>query len=117
MPKVVKKAIKPDRFFSNIATFVKEKEVEVKGLTDEEKILARGANTSFWKVLKDYIGEVVESLDLINEMAIDKGSEFEEVGKNTVVISLAKGVIKKIIDRVEDAKEASEKPEEAKKGK
>jgi len=105
---MAKGAIKPDRFFSTIQEFVGKEEKGVQGITDEEKALATMARTSGWKVLKEYVREVVESLDTINEVAIENGSSFEEVGKNTVIISLAKGVIKKIIDKVEDAREATE---------
>jgi len=108
MAKKQLKAIKPDKFFSNLPAFIKEKEAEGKGLTDEEKILGSGANTSFWQTLKSFIEEVTENLDEVNEMAISQGSGYEEIGKNTIVISLAKGIIKRIIDRVGDAKEALE---------
>jgi len=102
------KAVKPDRFFSNLPAFLGEKEVKKGELADEEKILGTGANTAFWKTLKDFIEEVSRNLDEVNEVAISQGANYEEVGKNTIVISLAKGIIKKIIDRVEDAREACE---------
>lgn len=83
--------------------FKGEKEINVEP-SDEEKILATGAKTAFWKVLKDFIEDVTENLDEMNDTAISQGADYEEVGKNTIVISLSKGIIKRIIDKVQDAK-------------
>jgi len=103
-----KQAIKPGKSFSGIPAFIKEKEVEVKGISDEEKKLASMAQTSGWYILKGFINEVIENLNDLNETAISQGAGLKEIGQNTVVINLAKGVIKKIVDKVEDAKEACE---------
>lgn len=100
------KAIKPDKVFPNLPIFLKEKEVKPESLADEEKILGQGGKTAFWGVLKDFIEEVVKELDEVNDLAISQGGSYEEIGKNTIVISTTKGIIKKIIDKVEDSKEA-----------
>ena len=80
---------------------------------DKEKVLASGAKTTFWKVLKEYIEEVVNNLDEVNEMAISQGADYEEIGKNAIVVSATKGIIKKIINKVEDSREESEKARKA----
>ena len=96
-------AIKPNKFFS--AVFKGEKEIGKAEPTVEEKILAAGAKTAFWKTLKGIMEEVAANLDQINEAMIAKGASHEEIGENAVVISLSKGVIKRIIDKVQDAKQ------------
>ena len=105
---MVNQAIRPDKSFANISAFIKEKEETETGPTAEEKILGGGATGTFWITLKSYIEETMKELDDINEKAISTGANFEEVGRNTIVINLAKGIIKKVIDRVEDSEEALE---------
>ena len=100
-------AIKPN-IFSNLPVFKGEKEVEVEGITDQEKILGTGSNTAFWKVLKAYMEEVAGNLDSVSDLVIAQGGNYEEVGKNAIVVSLAKGIIKRIINKVDDSKQAIE---------
>jgi hypothetical protein len=106
------KAIKPD-VFNRLPVFEEEEEKDISGLSEEEKVLASGAKTTFWKVLKEYIEEVVNNLDEVNEMAISQGADYEEIGKNAIVVSATKGIIKKIINKVEDSREESEKARKA----
>lgn len=105
-------AIRPDKFFSSIPSFVDDTTIEQDGVTEEEKILAGLSESGGWKVLKEFIERVTSEMDNINILAISQGATFEEIGKNTMVISLAKGVIGKILKKVEDAKEACERPKE-----
>lgn len=95
-------AMKPDVF--RIPTFQnKEVEKDIKVLTQEEKTLGAGANTQFWKTLKEHIENIVSELDQVNVDAIGSGSSFEEIGRNTVVINLVKGVIERTFEVVDDA--------------
>lgn len=103
-------AIKPDTFFTGIPS-IKEKQAEKAGATDEEKILHGGSNTAFWRTLKAYLEELSKDLDNINEGAIATGASLEEIGMNTVVVNLTSGIIGKVINKVEDAREACEKTE------
>lgn len=106
-------AIRPDKFFENIPSLAENAESEIEGKDDiieEEKILAGLAESSGWKVLKEFIDRVTNDLDNVNIVAISQGANFEEIGKNTVVVNLAKSVIEKIVNRVKDAKEANERP-------
>ena len=105
-------AIKPDKIFFSLPSLVKQKLAEKKGVTDEEMALGAMSETSGWTVLKEIIDLAVKDLDKINEGAITSGAGFEEIGRNTVVINLAKGIIKQIVDKVLDAKEAYEQPKE-----
>lgn len=103
-------AIKPDKIFFNLPSLVKQQAAEKKGATDEMIALAAMAETSGWKYFSDLVDEVVKDLDQINESAIASGASYEEIGKNTLIISLTKGIIKKVIDRVKDSKEELDRP-------
>lgn len=100
-----KGALKPEIF--NIPSFIREEKDE-EALTAEEKILAAGADTSFWKTLRRNFENAIETLDQINESAMANGMPVEEIGRNAIVISQVKGVLRKIVDQVQDAKEALE---------
>lgn len=71
-----------------------------------EKILATGAENQFWKILKEHFDNSIQQLEAINEAAMANGMPLEEIGRNALVISQVKGVLRKIINVVEDAKEA-----------
>jgi hypothetical protein len=101
-------SLKPS--FINLPSLVADKEAEKKGATDEERILYGGSKTAFWGVLKGIFEDAEKDLDNLNSVAIEKGAPFEEIGKNTVVVNLAKGIITRIKNKVEDAVEACEKP-------
>jgi len=104
-------AIKPDKVFFNLPSLVKKDKVaKKKGATDEERALALLADTDGWGFLKKVIDRAIKDLDQINEQAIARGASREEIGENAIVISLAKGVIKQIVDKVQDAKEAFNEP-------
>lgn len=100
-------AIRPEIF--NLQAFQKDERTDEEVLTDEEKTLAHGSRTAFWKILKRHIDNVIEELDQINEQAMASGLSLEEIGRNTIVVSQTKGVLRRIFNKVEDAKEAQEK--------
>jgi hypothetical protein len=100
----MKMAIKPDTFHNVVA----KAKAEEKRVSEEEQHLYSLSQQHGWTILKDYIESVIESLDNTNEEAISKGLSFEEIGKNTVVVSLAKIKIKQILNKVNDAVEAVE---------
>ena len=106
-------AVKPDKFFKTIPALVKEKEARISNEPSvEEKILAKGSKTAFWKTLRGILENVVDDLDQINNNAMEQGKNYEEIGRNTIVISLTKGIIKGITDKVDDAQEVYERPTE-----
>ena len=100
-----KGAIRPE--FS-IQGFIKDKEADKQGVSVEEQILATGSNKPFWLALKKHIEKSIEQLEQINEEAMAAGMPLEEIGRNTLVISQTKGVIRKIFNVVEDAKASVE---------
>lgn len=99
-------AIKPD-FFNNLPTLNQEQE-EKSGVSDEERHLYRLSSHKGWKILLEYINDLRKDLDGLNDTAYEKGLPLEEIGRNAVIVSLTRGILKKITDRVEDAKEACE---------
>lgn len=99
-------ALRPDH---SVRPFFQQepKTEDVKTITKDEEILAAGAENAFWKILRKRFDEAIAELDSINEQAISQGAPPDQIGQNTIVISLAKGVLKKIANVVEDAKEAT----------
>jgi hypothetical protein len=77
--------------------------------SDEEIALDAMANLSGWRYLTEFIEALKKDLDTLNYTAISNGATFEEIGKNAVVVNMAKEVINRILTKVSDAKEAVEK--------
>lgn len=100
-------ALKPE--FVDIRSYIEREKVEEDQPSQDEKILASGADKAFWKVLKRYFEEEMYSLEQINEHAIASGLPFDEIGRNALVINQVKGVLRKITNRVDDAKEEADK--------
>ena len=109
-----KAAIRPDVFTSQLPVFIKEKQAEAKGVSEEEQQLAGMSRSGGWRILKEFIETIREEMDELNEAAVAKGASFEQLGQNTLVITQTKGVLRKIVNKVEDAKEAVEKQGESK---
>lgn len=103
-------AIKPETF--NIQGFIQDKKADKKGVSAEEQVLATGANNPFWRALQKHVDNQLEQLDAIQDAAIASGMATEEIGRNAIVISQTKGVIKKIFNVVTDAVEAVEEAHE-----
>lgn len=99
-------AIKPNYF--TIPSLQVDEEAKKRGITEEERQLHALSYTGGWKQLTDIKANILEELDQINEAAIARGASREEIGDNTIVISLVKGVIKQLWNKVEDAREAIE---------
>jgi len=110
-------AVRPDSYFSSLPNVIKDEEAKKKGTTEEERALMALSETMGWKILSEYIDRLVEDLDNVSGLAIADGATFEEIGRNTVVVNLAKGVIKRIKDKVADAKEICEAEPKGKSGK
>lgn len=98
----MKSAIKPNYFFDfRDVGKVENKEPEV----IEEDFVAAMAHHNGWKVLKEYIENLMQELDGVNQKAMENGATFEEIGRNSIVIQLSKEMLLKVIQRVEDARE------------
>ena len=96
-------ALRPEIF--NIKGFINQERKDDEA-TVEEKVLATGAEQIFWKTLKTYVDNSIQQLEQINEQAIAQGMALDEIGRNALVISQVKGVLRKIVNVVQDAQEA-----------
>jgi hypothetical protein len=103
-------SLKPEIF--HLPSMVEEKQLDKKGVTDEERHLYTLSKSAGWRILGEFIDRIKNDLDGLNDAAIEKGANFEEIGRNALVISLTKGVIKRIVNKVNDAKEACERLDE-----
>lgn len=99
-------AIKPT--FFNIPSLKLTEEAEKKGASEEETALYAMSNSKGWAIFEELAKNVLADLDQINAEAIANGSSFEEIGKNTLVISLAKDIINRLLNKVYDARDTIE---------
>ena len=81
------KAVRPDKFFSSLPSIMRDEEAKKKGITEEERALATLSETLGWKILSEYIDYLIDDLDNVNDQAIANGATFEEIGRNTLVVS------------------------------
>lgn len=101
-------AVRPDKYFRNLPSVVKDQEATKGGISVEERHLYSLSNSAGWKVLSKFIDDLLGDLDNVNEAALGEGATFEAIGQNTVVINLAKSVIKRVVNKVKDAEETVE---------
>lgn len=99
-------AVKPN-FFTNLDV-VEDKQIDATQASEEEKALATLSRTKGWKILNLFIESQSRGLDKLNFEAVKSGASLEEIGRNTVVIAMAKGVISQIQNKVADAVDAVE---------
>jgi len=99
-------AIRPT-FLPNIPALDNAPDTSVTGdPTPEELALYSLSKTRGWKVFREIATRTLNDLGNLNKQAISQGLPLEEIGRNTVVASLAQGVIEKLLNKVEDATEA-----------
>ena len=98
-------AIRPGSFFEALPSVVKDIEARKKGLTPEEQEYFVLSQTAGWKQFLKDADLLMRDLDQGTATAMAQGLPFEEIGRNAVVIDLAKGIIKRLIEKVEDARE------------
>jgi len=99
-------AIKPD-LFADFRKVLKEKETKGKPIQDiEETQLLEMAELPGWQVLKEYIDNLKADVEAINYSSMQSGASFEDIGRNAVVIQLTKDLLTKIVQKVEDVREA-----------
>lgn len=102
-----KTAIRPDLFL-NLDTLKKEREAEAKGATEEETALYSMSKTLGWKHFNRIAEDLVKELENMNDQAVMSGMTYEELGRNTVVLSLVRGIIRRLLTKVSDAREVCE---------
>jgi len=99
-------AIRPS--FIKLPILEVDKEAERRGASDEERVLYAMSKSAGWKAFNDLAQQALIELDNINTQAIQAGATYEELGRNTLVISFTKDIINRLINKVEDAKESCE---------
>ena len=100
-------AIKPNFFFNNMPSLqINDIEADKKGATEEEKAIYAMTQTKGWLITKEYIDNLYKDLNQVNKVAIESGASLEEIGRNTVVVSLTQDILDKLLNRVSDAVDA-----------
>lgn len=103
-------ALKPE-FFNSLPSILADQQTGSAEVGEEERQLYVMSNTAGWKILREYSQGLLNDLDEVTNLALTQGLSLEEIGKNAVVANLAKGIIKRILDKVVDAREAIEHPD------
>lgn len=81
----------------------------IENIGDEEKHLEALSRHSGWRVLETYIDDLMDELERITDAGMAQGLSLEEIGRNALVANLSKGMIRRIKEKVQDAKEAVDK--------
>lgn len=99
-------AIKPS-FYEPLAQ-VQEQEAIAKGITDNDRALARLSGNKGWKILRQLSEEKLDSLKQANKLAMTNGSSLEEIGRNAIVLTMVEEIVQSLLLKVDDAVEAVE---------
>jgi len=104
-------ALRPtNNFFSDFSSLGKsEEQKELPALKEEEEQLAHLARTDGWDLFTKIVNEYIDEMDGMVRSAMDAGAGFEEIGRKTAVKEITKDVLKKLVSRVEEAREASDR--------
>ena len=100
------KALRPTIF--NIESFKKDTEAKKRGVSDEERDFYSLSQTRGWTLLVELKERVIKEMEEANKAQMANGLPFEEIGKNAVVINLAESIVDRLINKVNDSKEACE---------
>ena len=101
---------KPNFFSSFDLDALKTKEKAVKaGVSTDEISLNELAHSGGWKIISQLITDIKSELDqtVINSMAA--GLSYEEIGRTTVAVNITKDVLTRLVNKVDDAREAVER--------
>lgn len=98
-------AVRP-KFINPLIPTEEEVEEQADGPTSEELKLFSLSKNGGWKHFRGVVTEELARLDQINVEAISGGASMEEIGRNTLVITMVKDVINHLFNRVDDAVEA-----------
>jgi len=98
-------ALKP--VFTNVPSLIKQKNSNPEASEEEQRLFTM-SHSAGWKTFRDIAERASKELDDINKQAIAGGASFEEIGRNTLVISMTQDIIKRLLNKVDDAVEACE---------
>ena len=103
----MKQALRPDFFFKQMPSMRDaDAEAEKKGASEEERQLYAMTQMQGWKIYQEYAEALYKDLSEVNKNAIATGASLEEIGRNTVVVSLVQDILDKLNNRASDAVEA-----------
>lgn len=100
-------ATRPD-FFANFESLRRNEKAKQTKTTPEEQAYYAMSMSEGWKLFNIDKDRLLEEMDNLIDRSITNGLTREQIGENTIVVSLAKGIIKRLINKVEDAKKACE---------
>lgn len=103
-------APRPD-FFTNLPSLQGSEGVKNQEVSVEEQQLYALSEQVGWKVFSSYVAQVMEEMVAANEEAVSQGLSLEDIGLNTAVIAKTKRLVRQIMNKVEDAREACQKPD------
>jgi len=72
----------------------------------EQEALHALSETKGWKILEELFDDIVEGIDGSVTRQMEAGASFEEIGKTSVIREITKDVIRRIRNKVGDAKES-----------
>ena len=112
-------AIKPEYFadLRQIRSLRIKAKAEKAGIDPEEGLLHALSDHGGWKVLEKHINDIKADLDELTKAQMEKGATREEIGATAVTAQLGKDLLDKILNRVNDAREAVEENINSKKEK
>lgn len=93
--------------FTNVPSLVKQKNSNPDASEEEQRLYAMSHGAG-WKTFREIAERVSNELNDVNKQAIAGGASFEEIGRNTLVISMTQDIITKLLNKVDDAVEACE---------
>ena len=99
-------ALRPDFLIKNMPAM--QASTTGEGPTDEEKALAVLTTATGWRNFVAFKDELVEDMQKANKAAIGQGLSFEQIGQNTLIISMATDIIDRLFNKVSDAVEVVE---------
>ena len=86
------------------------RKVEREPLPDEDEILAKGAESDFWKILKRYIQDKIKGLrELTTQAVVKAGFRLEEAGFRYVLTDQICHALEDVVGYVEFRRETIEK--------
>lgn len=103
----MKTALRPDFYFKTVPSLQRtpptDKSFEI---GDEEKDLFEMSKTRGWKVFCEHLDRLSRELSDTTKTIIESGASMEDIGKNTLVITLAQDIIDRAVNKVADVVEA-----------
>lgn len=102
-------SIKPDfQSIKGVWEQNKNFELEKKGIDPQDAAFHTLSQMEVWQNLKNYISTLKEGLDAQLTVAVDSNLSREEIGDRTIMVTLAKGLLNSIINKVEDSRDVVE---------